>query len=146
MMLKLAGFAVVLSVPVTLGVLMTEPVSRDITIAPQASLATNYTAIAAPGRVEGATPEIELRPQQAGSIVEILVAEGQPVQEGQALLRMDDDQLRHEMEVAAAEVELAEPQLERLVNGVAGRGSERSRIPVSGQTRRTARAARSRTQ
>ena len=69
------------------------------------------------GRVEGSTPEIELRPQLAGRIVEVLVQEGQFVEQGQILLRLDDAEYRHQVALAAAEVELAEAQLGRLLNG-----------------------------
>jgi ABC exporter DevB family membrane fusion protein len=73
--------------------------------------------IFAVGRVEGATPEIELRPRLAGRIVELLVQEGQFVEKGAVLLRLDDQQYRHEVALAAAELDLAEARLERLLNG-----------------------------
>jgi len=73
--------------------------------------------IFATGRVEGATPEIELRPQLPGRVAQVLVHEGQMVQGGQILVQLDDEEYRQEVALAAAEVELAEAQLERLVNG-----------------------------
>lgn len=73
--------------------------------------------IFAPGRVEGITPEIELRPQVSGRIVRVLVEEGQWVEPGQVLVQLDDDQHRQEVALAAARLELAQAQLERLVNG-----------------------------
>ena len=74
-------------------------------------------AIFATGRVEGTTPEIELRPQLAGRVEEILVAEGQLVKQGDVLLRLDDQQHRHAVDLAVAELALAQAQLDRLVNG-----------------------------
>lgn len=69
------------------------------------------------GRVEGVTGEIELRPQVDGICGQLLVAEGQAVRRGQVLLRLDDAQQRHEVELACAELDLVEAQLERLRNG-----------------------------
>lgn len=71
----------------------------------------------APGRIEGATPEIELRPQIAGRVAEVFVEEGQEVPSGEALLRLEDHQYRHEVALAAAEVETARGELTRLLNG-----------------------------
>ena len=73
--------------------------------------------ISAPGRVEGSTEEIELRPELTGKVVDILVREGQWVSAGEALLRLDDATYRQEVALAAAQVELEEARLERLVNG-----------------------------
>lgn len=74
-------------------------------------------SIYAPGRVEGANPETELRPQLAGRVVRVLVAEGDLVEEGQLLVELDDREYRHAVALAEADVELAEAQLERLLNG-----------------------------
>jgi multidrug resistance efflux pump len=71
----------------------------------------------ASGRIEGTTSEIELRPQVAGRITQTPVAEGQVVAEGDLLLQLDDQQYRQEMALAAAEIALAQAELERLVNG-----------------------------
>jgi len=81
-------------------------------------------SICASGRIEGATPEIELRPRLAGRIVDLLVQEGQTVRKGEVLLRLDDQQYRHEVALARAELKLAESQLERRVNGA--RSQERA--------------------
>ncbi|MFZ5833175.1 MAG: HlyD family secretion protein [Planctomycetota bacterium] len=73
--------------------------------------------IYARGRVEGVTPEIELRPQLSGRILELLVQEGETVEAGAVLLQLDDQQYRCEVELAGAELELATAERERLVNG-----------------------------
>ena len=73
--------------------------------------------IFASGRIEGTTPEIELRPRLSGRIVELLVEEGQVVRKGVVLLRLDDEQYRHQVALAAADLALAEAQLDRLLNG-----------------------------
>jgi len=73
--------------------------------------------IFAPGRIEGTTPEIELRPHVAGRIVEVRVEEGQRVRQGDVLLRLDDAQYRHQVTLARAELALVEAQMARLVHG-----------------------------
>jgi multidrug resistance efflux pump len=69
------------------------------------------------GRVEGATPEIELRSQLTGRIVGLPVKEGQFVEQGEVLLVLDDQQHQFEVALATAEVELAWANLAHLVNG-----------------------------
>ena len=59
--------------------------------------------ISATGRIEGATPEIELRLQLTGRITEVLVQEGQVVERDEVLLRLDDAQYRQEEALAAAD-------------------------------------------
>ncbi len=73
--------------------------------------------IYAAGRIEGTSPEIELRPQLAGRVEEVLVEEGQFVTRGQPLLRLDAQEYTHEVALAEAQLALAQAQLERLVNG-----------------------------
>ncbi|MBN2021265.1 MAG: HlyD family efflux transporter periplasmic adaptor subunit [Pirellulales bacterium] len=73
--------------------------------------------ICALGRIEGATPEIELRTRLAGRIARVHVVEGQFVEKGDVLLELEDAELRQEAALAAAEVRLAEAQLQRRVNG-----------------------------
>ena len=73
--------------------------------------------ICASGRIEGATPEIKLRPQLAGRVVKISVKEGQFVQAGEVLLELDDAEYVQQIAMAGAELHLAEAQLERLVHG-----------------------------
>jgi multidrug resistance efflux pump len=85
--------------------------------AKQSEAAARQDTVFAMGRVEGATSEIALRPDVAGRIIEVLVHEGQHVEVGQVLLRLDDKQARQEVALAQAEVALGQAQLERLVNG-----------------------------
>jgi len=69
------------------------------------------------GRVEGATPEIELRPRLPGRIEQLLATEGRFVEAGTVLLRLDAEQYRDEVALAAANLNLADAQLDRLQNG-----------------------------
>jgi multidrug resistance efflux pump len=73
--------------------------------------------IYASGRIEGATPEVELRPQLVGQIVKVFVTEGQVVNQGDPLIQLDDRQYVQEIALANAELVLAQAKLERLVNG-----------------------------
>ncbi|MEA1950840.1 MAG: efflux RND transporter periplasmic adaptor subunit, partial [Planctomycetota bacterium] len=74
-------------------------------------------AIFAVGRIEAATPEIKLRGRISGRLAEILVREGQTVEDGDVLLRVEDQLYREEVHLADAELELAKARLERLING-----------------------------
>ncbi len=71
----------------------------------------------AAGSVEGASPQAELRLQLSGRVVEVLCVEGQVVVAGEVLLRLQDDEHRQQVALAAAEVEQQQAQLERLLNG-----------------------------
>jgi multidrug resistance efflux pump len=71
----------------------------------------------APGRVEGVTEEIDLRAQLFGRVDEILVQEGQTVEAGAALIRLDGARQEYECAAAEADLEAAEAELERLTNG-----------------------------
>jgi HlyD family secretion protein len=73
--------------------------------------------IFASGRIEGATAEINLRPQLAGRVARICAKEGQIVQAGDILLKLDDAEHAQQVAVAEADLHLAEAQLERLVHG-----------------------------
>ncbi|MHC4399048.1 MAG: HlyD family secretion protein, partial [Planctomycetota bacterium] len=74
-------------------------------------------SIFASGRVEGATPEIELRFRLTGRVEKVYAEEGQIVQPGETLLQLDDSQYRHEQALAAAKLATAKGKLERLLNG-----------------------------
>jgi len=74
-------------------------------------------SIYAQGRIEGATPEIELRPRLQGPVAVIPVEEGQFVEQGELLLQVDEQQRRHEMELFEAKVALADAELRKLLNG-----------------------------
>lgn len=80
-------------------------------------VALSKTQIFAPGRVEGASEQTELRFRVTERVAEVLVAEGQLVEAGDVLVRLDDQQYRHEVALAAAQLELAEAERDRLVRG-----------------------------
>ena len=70
-----------------------------------------------PGRVEGATPEIELRPQAKGAVVELTVEEGQQVRAGDVLLRLEAEALASGLLLAETQLDLAQARKRLLVNG-----------------------------
>jgi HlyD family secretion protein len=114
-MKKLVLIAVILVAAVaTLGIVIDIQSSTPV-VRPGRSV--DPSQVFASGRIEGATAEIELRPQMAGRITQSPCSEGQVVNEGDLLLQLDDQQYRQEMALAAADLALAEAQLERLVNG-----------------------------
>jgi len=73
---------------------------------------TVVDAIAATGQIE-AVQSIELRPEVQGRIIDILVREGQPVDAGTALFKVDDAELKAQVAQADAERQLARQALER---------------------------------
>lgn len=68
--------------------------------------------IRATGEIE-ALQSIELQPEVSGRLVEILVREGTEVRRGTGLFRIDDAELRSEVDRLEAEMELAEQALAR---------------------------------
>lgn len=79
--------------------------------------------IFASGIVEGRSEDIELVPEASGRIDEVLVELGNWVEAGQVLLRLDDRTQRAQVAVSLANLQLAQANLDRLVNGA--RESER---------------------
>src|SRR5258705_227858 len=69
-------------------------------------------AIAATGQIE-AVQSVELRPEVDGRIVEILVREGQQVDAGIGLFKVDDAELKAQVARAEADRDVAQRNLER---------------------------------
>jgi len=70
------------------------------------------------GRVDGLTPVASLEPTIPGKVAEVFVSEGQAVQAGEKLMRLEDEALRLKEEEAkaafdAADVEVSAAKLER---------------------------------
>jgi len=74
---------------------------------------TVVDAVRATGRIE-AVQAVELRPDEAGRITELLFREGQAVSAGTPLISIDDALLRAQAERAVADRDLAQQQLERV--------------------------------
>jgi len=68
--------------------------------------------VRATGRIE-AVQAVDLRPDEAGRVVQLLFREGQAVDSGTPLVRIDDALLRAQAERAEADRDLARQQLER---------------------------------
>ena len=73
--------------------------------------------VAANGLVEGARPEVPLRPEVAGILKTISVAENQDVTRGTLLAELQNETQAEEVALAAAEVGISKAQLDRLKNG-----------------------------
>jgi membrane fusion protein (multidrug efflux system) len=74
---------------------------------------TVIDAVRATGRIE-AVQAVDLRPDEPGRITELLFVEGQSVEKGTPLVRIDDAMLRAQAKRTEAERDLARQQLERV--------------------------------
>ncbi len=113
-MFRFAILILALVVAVVLGYVI-DAQSRTAAVHPD--LSDRPETIYALGRVEGATPTIELRTQLAGRIATIFVREGDLVEKDAVLLQLDDDQYRCEVALAEANLAEAQAQLQRLLAG-----------------------------
>ena len=80
--------------------------------------------IFATGLVEGATEAVELRMETSGPIAKVCVSEGDEVNVGDLLVKLDGRREQHRVAASAANVNLAKATLTRLRNGA--RDSERA--------------------
>lgn len=100
---------------------------------------TVVDAITATGQIEP-FQSIELRPEVDGRIVEILVQEGRVVEEGAALFRIDDAELRAQVARAEANRDIARQALERTRALVAERAAAAAELERTEATARSAQA------
>jgi len=73
--------------------------------------------IAAPGRVEPASEEIEVGIELSGRLREVSIEEGDRVTRGQIIARLENADFSARLASAEARLALAKAELERLVNG-----------------------------
>ncbi len=73
--------------------------------------------IYAPGQLEGADEPIRLRPELTGRVLEVLVREGDFVEAGQPLVRLDSELIAAELAEAEAQAAAATARLARVVAG-----------------------------
>lgn len=100
---------------------------------------TVVDALAATGQIE-AMQSIELRPEVEGRITEILVREGQLVDQGTPLFRIDDQELRAQLARAQADWDLARQALERTRNLQSQNASSAADLEQAEATERSTRA------
>lgn len=84
-------------------------------------------SIFAPGVVEGASRQIDLRLELAGRVAQVAVKEGDFVEAGALLVQLDDATQRHQLAMLQAELAGAEAQLQRLENGAHPQEREEAR-------------------
>jgi len=73
--------------------------------------------VAAPGRIEAVSENIQVGSEMTGRLVAMLVDEGDTVAAGQTLARLDDGDSRARVQSAEARLRMAEAEYTRLVNG-----------------------------
>ena len=98
--------------------------------------------IYASGVVEGRTEEIDLRPEQVGRVMEVLVSPGECVRRGDILIRMDNARQLQEVNLAAAHLKFAEAELEQLNNGARAEEREEAHALHRAATARLEQAVR----
>jgi len=91
--------------------------SRPPVRPPRPVSAVGPRSIFAPGVVEGASRQIDLRLEVAGRVAQVAVKEGDFVEAGALLVQLDDAMQRHQLAMLQAELAGAEAQLQRLENG-----------------------------
>lgn len=80
-------------------------------------LSTSTTIIAAPGRVEPISEEIDVAAEVSGRLREMLVDEGDHVEAGRVVARLENEDYAARVASARASVAVAAAELQRLVNG-----------------------------
>jgi len=98
---------------------------------------TVVDAIAATGQIE-AIQSIDLQPEVEGRIVDLLVREGQEVEKGTPLFKVDDAELRAQVARAAADRDLARQALERTKRLIAENASSTADLERAEATARGA--------
>ncbi|MFL5245600.1 MAG: HlyD family secretion protein [Gemmataceae bacterium] len=73
--------------------------------------------VAANGVVEGAQPEVSIRPEIAGTITNIFFRENHSVKKGDLLIELQNDSQKEQVALTKAEVTIAKATLDRLING-----------------------------
>jgi HlyD family secretion protein len=116
--------------------------SRSVDYAPPAQQPTSSNEIYATGVVEGATQDVQLRSEASGRVVEVLVGVGDWVEAGDVLVRLDREQQTQQVAVTHANLELAQAQLERLVNGARVQERDQARAMLDAKQARLDQAQR----
>ena len=98
---------------------------------------TVVDAIAATGQIE-AIQSIDLQPEVEGRIVDLLVREGQEVEKGTPLFKVDDAELKAQVARAAADRDLARQALERTKRLMAENASSAADLERAEATARSA--------
>ncbi len=86
------------------------PTTADYFVAQTSSLSNNvYTT----GKI-GALNEIEIKPEVAGKVVTIYFKEGETVEKGALLIKMNDAELQAQFQKSKIQIKLSEEKLDRL--------------------------------
>ena len=92
-------------------------VTSPSTPAGQAVLSNAPALVAAPGRVEPISEEIDVAAELPGRVREMLVDEGDRVQAGQVIARLEASEYEARVSSARASLAVAEAEYQRLLNG-----------------------------
>jgi multidrug resistance efflux pump len=101
------------------------PPANDVAHADSAA-----TYVAANGTVEGARPEVALRPEVAGSLKVINARENDTVKQGQVVAELSNETQKAQVELARGELGVARQQLKRLQAGERAQVRTRAKAEV----------------
>ena len=101
---------------------------------------TVVDAIVATGQVE-ALQQIELRPDVEGRVVDLMFTEGARVTQGTPLLKIDDAELKAQVERARADRDLAKQSLDRTTQLLAEKAAATAELEQAGATARSSQAS-----
>ncbi len=110
--------------------------SRSVDYAQPAQHSPASDKVYATGFVEGATQDVQLRSEVSGRVLEVLIAVGDWVERDDVLVRLDNQQQTQQVAVSHAHLELANAQVDRLVNGARQQERDRSRALLSAKQAR----------
>jgi multidrug resistance efflux pump len=98
-------------------VLFKSRVAPSQTVQAESAPTRTVVRISAEGVVEGAKPELALRPEVPGTIARLLVRENQPVYRGDLLAELVNDTQKGKLLLARAELDIARADRDRVRNG-----------------------------
>jgi HlyD family secretion protein len=119
---SLAAFGAILSTAAFIAITRGANPAAPVTLSASESSTTSAPAssgnvVAAPGRVEPASEEIDVGIELSGRLREVAIEEGDRVTRGQVIARLESDDHAARLASAEARLALARADLERLING-----------------------------
>lgn len=116
--------------------------SQSVDYAQPTERTTTSDRIYATGIVEGATEDVQIRSEIPGRVLEVAVRVSDWVERGDVLVLLDNQQQTQQVAVSHAHLELANAQLERLINGARQQERDQARALLTAKQARLQQAQR----